>query len=105
MLLTRIRLFTSLPLAKLDRLALKKTLTTSAAAIVSNLGRALTRGVRRHCTATRRHRRIGHDGRAHGRGNDGIALLANSLATGCALFVIILVFAPISGAQFNPLVI
>lgn len=37
-------------------------------------------------------------------GNDGIALLANSLATGCALFVLILVFAPISGAHFNPLV-
>jgi glycerol uptake facilitator-like aquaporin len=37
-------------------------------------------------------------------GNDGIALLANSLATGCALFVLIVVFAPISGAHFNPLV-
>lgn len=37
-------------------------------------------------------------------GNDGIALLANSLATGCALFMLILVFAPISGAHFNPLV-
>ena len=37
-------------------------------------------------------------------GNDGIALLANSLATGCGLFVLILVFAPISGAHFNPLV-
>jgi glycerol uptake facilitator-like aquaporin len=36
--------------------------------------------------------------------NDGIALLANSIATGCALFVLILVFAPISGAHFNPLV-
>jgi glycerol uptake facilitator-like aquaporin len=37
-------------------------------------------------------------------GNDGIALLANSLATGCALFVLVLVFAPVSGAHFNPLV-
>jgi glycerol uptake facilitator-like aquaporin len=37
-------------------------------------------------------------------GNDGIALLANSLATGCGLFVLILVCAPISGAHFNPLV-
>lgn len=37
-------------------------------------------------------------------GNDGMALLANSLATGCGLFVLILVFAPISGAHFNPLV-
>ncbi len=37
-------------------------------------------------------------------GNDAIALLANSIATGCGLFVLILVFAPISGAHFNPLV-
>jgi len=37
-------------------------------------------------------------------GNDGLALLANSLATGCALFVLIIVFAPVSGAHFNPLV-
>ena len=36
--------------------------------------------------------------------NEGIALLANSIATGCVLFVLILVFAPISGAHFNPLV-
>jgi len=37
-------------------------------------------------------------------GNDAIALLANSGATGCGLFVLILVFAPVSGAHFNPLV-
>ena len=37
-------------------------------------------------------------------GNDAIALLANSVATGCALFVLIVVFAPVSGAHFNPLV-
>src|SRR5438105_5945839 len=37
-------------------------------------------------------------------GNSAIALLANSTATGCGLFVLILVFAPISGAQFNPVV-
>jgi glycerol uptake facilitator-like aquaporin len=36
--------------------------------------------------------------------NEGIALLANSIATGGALFVLILVFAPISGAHFNPLI-
>jgi glycerol uptake facilitator-like aquaporin len=33
-----------------------------------------------------------------------IALLANSLATGCALVVLILIFGPISGAHFNPAV-
>lgn len=37
-------------------------------------------------------------------GNDGLALLANALATGCALYVLILAFAPVSGAHFNPAV-
>ena len=35
-------------------------------------------------------------------GNIAIALLANSLATGAILVVLILIFAPISGAHFNP---
>jgi len=37
-------------------------------------------------------------------GNDAIALLANSLATGGALIALIATFAPISGAHFNPAV-
>jgi len=37
-------------------------------------------------------------------GNAAIALLANSLATGAVLGVLILVFAPISGAHLNPVV-
>ncbi len=37
-------------------------------------------------------------------GNDAIALLANSIATGCALYILILVFGPVSGAHFNPVV-
>jgi glycerol uptake facilitator-like aquaporin len=37
-------------------------------------------------------------------GNIGIALLANSLATGAILFVLITMFAPVSGAHFNPAV-
>ena len=37
-------------------------------------------------------------------GNTAIALLANSLATGAALSVLILTFGPISGGHFNPLV-
>lgn len=37
-------------------------------------------------------------------GNDAIALLANSIATGTALFALILTFGPISGAHFNPVV-
>ena len=37
-------------------------------------------------------------------GNSALALLANSMATGAALFVLIQIFGPISGAHFNPLV-
>jgi glycerol uptake facilitator-like aquaporin len=37
-------------------------------------------------------------------GNDAIALLANAIATGCMLFVIITVLGPVSGAHFNPAV-
>lgn len=37
-------------------------------------------------------------------GNAAIALLANSLATGCILYVLIVMLAPVSGAHFNPLV-
>jgi len=37
-------------------------------------------------------------------GNAAIALLANALATGAGLVVLITVFAPLSGAHFNPAV-
>lgn len=37
-------------------------------------------------------------------GNAAVALLANSIATGCGLFVLITILIPISGAHFNPLV-
>jgi glycerol uptake facilitator-like aquaporin len=37
-------------------------------------------------------------------GNVGLALLANTIATGAALVVLILTFGPISGAHFNPVV-
>ncbi|HLG59648.1 MAG TPA: MIP/aquaporin family protein [Vicinamibacterales bacterium] len=37
-------------------------------------------------------------------GSVGLALLANTLATGAALVCLILTFAPISGAHFNPAV-
>ena len=39
-----------------------------------------------------------------GGGNAGIALLGNSIATGAALYALITIFAPWSGAHFNPLV-
>jgi glycerol uptake facilitator-like aquaporin len=38
------------------------------------------------------------------RGNAGLALLANTLATGAALVALILTFGPVSGAHFNPAV-
>lgn len=37
-------------------------------------------------------------------GNGAVALLANTIATGAALFALILSFSPISGAHFNPAV-
>jgi glycerol uptake facilitator-like aquaporin len=37
-------------------------------------------------------------------GNDAIALLGNTIATGAGLIVIIYMFGPISGAHFNPVV-
>src|ERR1700742_2856670 len=37
-------------------------------------------------------------------GNDALALLCNTVATGAALVVLIAVFAPLSGAHFNPAV-
>jgi glycerol uptake facilitator-like aquaporin len=38
------------------------------------------------------------------RGNDGVALLGNSVATGAILFVLITMLGPISGAHMNPAV-
>jgi len=37
-------------------------------------------------------------------GNEAIALLANTVATGTALVALILMFAPVSGGHFNPAV-
>ncbi len=37
-------------------------------------------------------------------GNAAVALLGNSIATGCGLYVLISLLAPISGAHFNPVV-
>jgi glycerol uptake facilitator-like aquaporin len=38
------------------------------------------------------------------RGNDAVALLGNTIATGAILFVLIAMLGPISGAHFNPAV-
>ena len=37
-------------------------------------------------------------------GNSAVALLGNSIATGCGLYVLISLLGPISGAHFNPAV-
>lgn len=37
-------------------------------------------------------------------GNDAVALLGNTLATGAGLFVLITIFGPVSGAHLNPAV-
>lgn len=43
-------------------------------------------------------------GEALAGGNDAVALLGNTIATGAILVVLILVFGPVSGAHFNPAV-
>lgn len=43
-------------------------------------------------------------GVALAQGNDAVTLLANAIATGCMLFVIITVLGHVSGAHFNPAV-
>jgi len=37
-------------------------------------------------------------------GNVAVALLANAIATGCALYMLISILGPVSGAHFNPAV-
>lgn len=46
----------------------------------------------------------GNMGETLGAGNAAVALLGNSIATGCGLYVLITLFGPISGAHFNPVV-
>ena len=43
-------------------------------------------------------------GETLGAGNAAVALLGNSIATGCGLYVLITLLDPISGAHFNPAV-
>src|SRR5688572_10478462 len=37
-------------------------------------------------------------------GNAAVVLLANSIATGAGLYALIVIFGPVSGAHFNPVV-
>ena len=43
-------------------------------------------------------------GETLGTGNAAVALLGNSIATGCGLYVLITLLGPVSGAHFNPVV-
>jgi glycerol uptake facilitator-like aquaporin len=43
-------------------------------------------------------------GEALSAGNSAVALLGNSIATGCGLYVLISLLGPVSGANFNPVV-
>ena len=43
-------------------------------------------------------------GESLGQGNAAVALLGNSIATGAALYVLISLLGPLSGAHFNPVV-
>ena len=43
-------------------------------------------------------------GETLGGGNDAVALLGNSIATGAGLYVLMTLLGPISGAHFNPVV-
>jgi glycerol uptake facilitator-like aquaporin len=46
----------------------------------------------------------GFMGQSLSQGNDAVALLGNSIATGAGLYVLISLCGPISGAHFNPVV-
>ena len=98
----RIDLFTSLPMDKLDRLALHEQ--------VKSIGKAmrLSRRLLAEGLGTAALLAIvvgsGIMGANLADGNAAIALLANSLATGFGLFVLISIFGPLSGAHFNPVV-
>jgi glycerol uptake facilitator-like aquaporin len=46
----------------------------------------------------------GHMGQTLSAGNDAVALLGNSIATGAGLYVLIGLLGPLSGAHFNPVV-
>ena len=43
-------------------------------------------------------------GKRLAQGNAAVALLANSIATGAGLYALIVMFGPVSGAHFNPVV-
>jgi glycerol uptake facilitator-like aquaporin len=43
-------------------------------------------------------------GERFAQGNTAVALLANSIATGAGLYALIVIFGPVSGAHFNPVV-
>ncbi len=127
MLNNRISLFTSLPLASLDRLSLQRRLDEIGQTGRSPHAGALTCGTRslatpawsRRCSLLTAPQRLAAEalgtalllaivigsgimGERLAGGNVAIALLGNTLATGAGLVVLITIFGPLSGAHFNP---
>ena len=99
---TRIDLLHALPLTRLDRLAIRRELKPSATPM-SDFPRRLAAealGTMLLLAAV-----VGSGIMAERLTQDvALALLCNTLATGAILFVLIVIFAPVSGAHFNPAV-
>eukprot|EP01035_Chromulina_nebulosa_P006888 gene6887-9290_t len=91
----RIDLLLALPISKLDRLSLQAKTREIGRISDEGLGTALLLMIV-----------VGSGimGERLAGGNDAIALLGNTLATGAGLVVLITVFGPLSGAHFNPAV-
>ena len=105
----RISIFLALPLARLDRLALKKAARRyrqdhGLTAMPSSMARGIV--AEAIGTALLLAAVVGSGIMAErlAGGNAAVALLANAVATGGALIALIVTFGPISGAHFNPVV-
>ena len=106
MLSNRISLFVSLPLRSLDKLTLQRQLRfdrrqpkDSRSVIgrrlaAEGVGHRISASPPSSAPASWRERLAG--------GNVAIALLCNTIPTGAILVVLITIFAPVSGAHFNP---
>ena len=113
MLRNRISLFLALPIAEIDSLALHSRLARSAGPTTPL--QPPTNEIRSHrvCWPPKRSARFllvatvvgsGIMAERLAGGNDAVALLGNTLATGAILYVLITALGPISGAHFNPAV-
>ena len=100
----RISLFLCLPLATIDKLAIKNEIDRNRASMKFNLRARLTAEFVGSAFLVAAVVGSGIMGERLAGGNVAIALLANTIATGAALVALILTFGPISGAHLNPAV-